>query len=258
MNKAKLITTVLSGGSGYPTPAQYGNQTGHWDASKWATSLYTDAAGTTLATAQDQLIYRLGDLSGNGRNMDRYSIDGYRGQLKLNVQNGLAGVLNQTATDMAYQSTFMSNFFTSTEKVAFCVVKNFTVDTDNGTTYNNDSILTSSNAFWGVTVRSSGPVYQYNYGGGQTPSGITLANNVAAVITAWHTGGNLYLQKNNGAPASIATTATTNMTGLLGIFGTYSAYHSRGYILEVSVHNAYNAAAHQNTILGLMQKWGIS
>ncbi len=249
---------IDQGGVSYLTPSEFGSQTGHWDTSKWATSFYTDA-GTTLATAEDQLIYRLGDLSGNNRNADRFSGDTYRGILKLNVQNGLAGLLNNGANDMAYIGAAISNFFTAGTKVAFCVVKNFTSNTDSATVYQNDAILVANNSFWGIVVRSSGPVIQYNYGSGEATGTETLANNVAKVITAWHTGGKLYLQKNLGTVYQATSGNTTNMTGLLGIFGGYSSFHSKGYFLEASVHNGYAGdAERQSVISGLMAKWGIT
>jgi len=247
------------GVAAYLTPAQFGNQTAEWDASRWAESFYTDA-GTTLATAEDQLIYRLGDVSGSGRYLDRFSGDGYRGQLKLNVQNGLPGLLNQSGQDLAYVSAAVfSAFFAAGAKCAFIVVKNFTSNTDSATVYQNDPLLVNQGGFWGATVRSSGSIRHYNYGSGEATGTETLANNVAAVITTWHTGGTIYLQKNLGTVYSTASGNTGGPTNFLGLFGSYGAYHAKGYFLRASTHNAYTGDSQRVSVIsGLMQRYGIT
>lgn len=256
--KRWFVPVVASGGAAAPlTPAQFGNQTAHWDASKWATSFYTDA-GTTLATAADDVIYRIGDLSGNGRYLDKEGAT--EGQLKLNIQNGLAGLYR--VNGMSYLSAAgvtLANFFTNSLLCAFIVVKNYTSATDSATVYQNSPLLVSVGGFWGITVRSSGAIRHYNYGGGEATGTETLANNVTKVITVWHTGGNLYLQKNLGTVYSVASGNTTNLTHQLGLFGGYSSHRSGGYFLEASVHNAYaDDAKRTSVITGLMTKWGIS
>lgn len=251
------VPVIMSGGAAPLTPAQFGSQTGHWDASKWATSFYTDA-GSTLATAENDAIWRIGDISGNGRYLDKEGST--EGQLKLNIQNGLAGLYR--VNGMSYLSAagvLLSNFFTVSLKCAFIVVKNFTSATDNTTVYINSPLLVSAGGFWGVTVGTSGPIRHYNYGGGEATGTETLANNVVKVITVWHTGGTLYLQKNLGTVYSVASGNTTNLTHQLGLFGGYSSYRSGGYFLEASVHNAYAGDSQRTSVItGLMTKWGIT
>lgn len=254
---AQNYVLLISPSSSITLPSAFGSQTGWWDASAYATTFYTDA-GTTLATSDGQTIYRLGDKSGNNRNLDQSS-GVAQGVIRLNIQNGLAALQNQTSVDMYYTGAAMSNFFTASTKCAFIAVKNVVSGTDSATVYQNDALLVAVNGFWGVTVRSSGPVYQYNYGGGETATGITLSNSETAVITAWHTGGNLYLQKNLGTPVSIAATNTTNLTGALGLFGGYGSFHARGYFLEASVHNAYSSDDLRTAVIAsLMSKWSIT
>jgi len=55
-NAKKIVTVLNRGGGSFLTPAEAGNQTAEWDASLWASTLYTDA-GSTLATAEvDEMI----------------------------------------------------------------------------------------------------------------------------------------------------------------------------------------------------------
>lgn len=238
------------------TPLQFGNQTGHWDSSLWATKLYTDA-GVTLCAAENDLVYRRADISGNNRNQDQGTA-GFRGLLKFNVQNGLAGVLMDGTDDLYNTTASIATFFTPTVKVAFAVFKVVTIGTDNALVYNNDGVFYDSGGYMGLTMRSSSPMYAYNYGGSVDAAASTIANGEAGVVAYWQTGGNLYISKNNGTAVSTASGATSVTTGTLN-FGAAGVNKANIYLLEESFHNVYAGdAQRQSVVAGLMAKWGIT
>lgn len=258
MRNAKKLLTVLSGGAGFLTPAQFGNQTGHWDSSLWATQLYTDA-GSTLCTAENDLVYRRADTTGNGRHCDQATA-GARGLLKLNVQNGKAGVLLD-GTDDHYACANITQFFSASVKMAFLVFKVVTIGSDSATVYANDCVIGDGSTYWGVHMRSSGPMYHYNYDTGAKNNTSTIANGEACVVAVWHTGGNISMSKNGGAADEDASGNTGAWASGQALYWgrRASTDYSNIYLLEESLHSAVGTAASRASVIaGLKAKWGIT
>lgn len=245
-------------GGAYLLPSQGPGQTAEWDASKWATSLYTDA-GVTLCTAENDQVYRIGDVLGT-RHLNRGDIDTARGLLKLNVQNGLAGVLLDGINDWYTTGLPTSTFWANNAKTIYIVAKVVSVGTDSGTVYANDPLFSDNGGWWGIFMRSSGALYHYNYDGTIDFNTLTISSGESVVLCARHNGVDIKLNKNNTVFDSDASGNTSNMSTYLQLGRRQSTGDfSNVYFFQASTHNQYHDDATMTSIVnGLKTKWGIA
>jgi len=254
--KKVILQTVIFGDAPNLTPAQFGNQTGWWDMSILA-SLYQDTARTSPVTADGQDVDSFGDVSGNNRH---FATTGGSGLYKVNIANGKPGMLVTPANVKYATAAARSTFITNSAHCVFLVLTNWASNSDDATLYLNCHLIgDASGSFWGVVYKTSDGFHQYIYDTAVKDSGAVAATGTF-VLTAWHTGGVNYLQKNLNTPVSAAAGNIGGGGALLGLNGGYGLYYGNaGYIHEVSTHNAYPGdAQRQSVITGLMAKWGIS
>lgn len=233
-------------GGGLPTLTfgEIGGATGWWDASVPAT-LFTDA-GVTPVSANGDLVYRMNDRSGGAGN--RYmeqAVAASRMTYRTNRQNGLSGLESVSSDSMAV-TIALSNFIANNEAFFFMVYK---LNTTGG------QILNDPSYYIGFQISAANTLTFQNWDGAYNPITISFTNNVPLVICGWHSGGNIYLQKNLESPVSAASGNTTLLTGFLTINRSSATLD----FYEAGVGNqAVLQADREALIRGAINKWGIT
>lgn len=232
------------------TPDQVAGLTGWWDASD-ATRLYTDA-GVTLVSADGQTVYRMldkGGLAGNRYMEQATAAD--RMQYKVNRQNGLSGLFSATSDTIACVLA-ISNFITNANAFFVLVWKPISIVSAG------QQILCDPSLFIGITGGSANnqPVFKNWDGNYDITPNVTCTPATALVLCGWHTGGNVYIQKNAAAPSvAVASGNTTTLTGLLTLFRTLASAD----FYELAVFNQPVSDADRSLLVSrLISKWGIT
>jgi hypothetical protein len=243
---ARLLTLGVLGGVSVPTTKtadQITGLTGWWDASDGAT-LFSDA-GTTPAAA-NEAVYRMTDKSGlSGNRYMEQSTAGNRAAYKLNIQNNKSALLFDA--DDAYLSIAISNFMTAGTGYFFIVLKPVTTaDT---------KYLFGDGTYTRLYQSATGASLLIYSGAYKQTAEIATTTNEALLITAWHDGGYIYIQKNNGTVSD--PVACGNPDDITGAFKLLSL--NTGYFFEMAVYNQTVTNADRAALnLGLCAKWGIN
>lgn len=243
--KPKSILLGMAGSSAAPTktPDQITGLTGWWDASD-ATTLFSDA-GTTPVIANGT-VYRMTDKSGGAGN--RYmeqSTAGNQAAYKLNIQNSKSALLMDA--DDAMGTIAINNFMTGTIGYFFIVIK--------PTLLSDTKYLLGDGTYTRIYRSATGTSLLIYSGGYKQTAEIATPVNEAVLITAWHDGGNIYIQKNNGdVSAPVVCGSPDDVSGLFILLSLGSGYFCEMATYNQSVTNSDRAALN----IGLCQKWGIN
>lgn len=183
-----------------------------------STYVFTDTACTTHVASDGDNIRGLINKAGIGVN---FTYGGTRVTWKTNQQNGRAiGLCVDTG---GITGSNFNVYATATDFLLIGVVKLHGVTTTS-TIYTGYGIIT--NGFGGVSYSgmlysagSGGITYAYNWDGNGDYAAVTLAQDVYAIITIQHIGGNIRTRINGGAWTTVASGNTqllTNPTYLAG------------------------------------------
>lgn len=121
--------------------------------------------------------------------------------------------------------------------------------TDSATAYNNPATIAAASGFWsGALFRSTGKagVGNFDVDSDQANADYTLGTD--AVICTWHTGGNIFVQVNGGAPASVASGNTGDLTGVVYL-GKSQAFFLHAAIAQLACWNVSLAAPDRNAAI---------
>lgn len=230
-------------------PTQIAGLTGWWDASD-VSRLYVDA-GVTPVNADGQAVFRMEAVGFPvaTRQFDQ-GVAGQRPLYRVNRQNGKSGLVFDGANDETF-SLALSNFITVSTGYFFMVLKPLSA-------WVIDKIVLgdTSQYLQILSVASSVKFHVWDTAYRDTPASATPAN-VAVLITCWHVGGNLYIQKNNGTvSAPVACGNIGTLVGILTLNG--AAFPLDMDFYELAIYNQVVTDADRDLLnRGLKQKWGI-
>ena len=224
--------------------SEYTGATGWWDVSDIDT-LWQDA-GVTPVTANNDPLYRMDDkigLAGN-RYMDRDTGDYV---YLTNQQNGLPMARKPGAQKFA--SLAISNFISASEAFLFIV---FTPNSPS----TGEVFFQDASGYFGMFHNANNKAQLRNY---VPPYGysdeVDVASGQAVLLTAWHAGGVVYMQKNGETVvAGDASGNTQVLTGNLEIFRTNGGNSLVG---EAGIANQYDEDEKNSLVASLLTKWGI-
>lgn len=144
-------------------------------------------------------------------------------------------------------SKTLSNIFANNGKTIIIAFQMTGNATNNGTVYQNSSLLSESGAYFGLFAKSSAGVhtlYAYNWdGNADSNSGITFSLNTTYVVMVRHDGTTLNISLLSGVGGSTRTDQsaasgnTSTMTGTLRMGRSYQAHYFTGLIGEVYTDN---------------------
>lgn len=241
------------------------------DASE-AKSLFSDTAGTTLATTDGTSIALWKDKSGNSRNLAQ-STSGNRPVLKKAVVNSLDGIRFDGTNDYldyatnirpsAY-SVFVVVNKTTTSSVTFCGASD-TAGNGHARYFEISSGFYATNDI-GIITGNGTDNYRGLYT--QNSAGNLIVNNTPTVLSMTSSvtgsGTTLELFKNNSAPATnviganITSVAAVNRNFAVGRLGDYNGSYLQGDIYEILIYNsALTTTQRQQVESYLNTKWKV-
>lgn len=241
------------------------------DASE-AKSLFSDTAGTTLATTDGTSIALWKDKSGNSRNLAQ-STSGNRPVLKKAVVNSLDGIRFDGTNDYldyatnirpsAY-SVFVVVNKTTTSSVTFCGASD-TAGNGHARYFEISSGFYATNDI-GIITGNGTDSYKGLYT--QNSAGNLIVNNTPTVLSMTSSvtgsGTTLELFKNNSAPATtviganITSVAAVNRNFAVGRLGDYNGNYLQGDIYEILIYNsALTTTQRQQVESYLNTKWKV-
>lgn len=243
-------------------PAQISQSLRAWlDASDEST-LFSDIAGATLATAEQGVaLWR--DKSGNGWNATQ-SNSGDMPTRKVAFRNGLGSLLFDGSTDsMAFASGFSSFGSDDFSFVVACVT--------GGSVSGIQNILSSQNQ------TNGGPVFRLEINGGQWSAALryqgrnafdvrtaSVATSTGYVLSLIKSGGSVTIKSGANSASASDTNTTLNLNPPLqvgrALFSTgESQWHFNGQIPEIIAYSRAISADERTSLESyLASKWGIS
>lgn len=243
----------------FALPSDIAGQTGWWDASE-ATTLFTDA-GETQVTMDADAVHQMNDQTAGARHFTQSFVGTYP-LYKTNRQNGKSGLLFDGTNDYM-QSVAISNFIANNAYCLFVVFKPINITTADANINDNDAVFADASGYIGAFLKSVPMTLAalYNFDGSvDETAGVPISTNAGVLLTIWHSGGSIYLQKNDESPVSVASGNTSVLTGALRIMANRAAPGQllNGDFYEMSVHNAVPSDAERQKVNhGLMAKWAV-
>ncbi|WP_292174988.1 hypothetical protein [Mesorhizobium sp.] len=237
-----------AGGGGAPAFNLDGlGATGVWSMSRDLLSSFAGNARYTTATGVDSFK----DQTGNGNHFGQ-------GNTSLQPAVTTAGPNSRNCADFdgvddwmstsAALSTFIAN--NAGFVIVSCLID--TIGSNNtGTPGGNQTIFSDTGVSTGMELLSTGPSAKaLNFDGNYDTQTVTIATATALVLTWRHDGGNLYISKNGGAEASVASGNTSSLTNQFQLGRATGAFwFLDGKIFEIATWSAVPDATTRDTIV---------
>ena len=239
---ARFLLTMKPGGAF--TPASITGLSLWLDASD-ATTLFQDSAGTTPATANNDVIGRWADKSGNANHATQ-TTTANKPLLKTAVQNGKSGLLWDISNDALATAAFSSAI---AQPLTLIIVGS----TQTGASrYMTDGIDGSYRA----AIFGNGTTYDI-YAGSIGASGLAQSAAVRQFTTIFN--GASSVLRNNGALVSATLNAGTNSLTGLTLGARYSAtVPLGGYLFEVMLYSGALSAGNITAVESYLNtKWAV-
>jgi hypothetical protein len=247
-----------SGGGGSPAfSLDAYSPTGAWSMSRDLLSSFAGNPRYTTVTG----VSSFKDQAGGGHNYDN-SATGGQPAVSSAGPNSVACLDFDGSDDYLSCVHDASNYLAVGGKfiVVSCIID--AIDTDNSATgapFNNDVIIGDNSGYLGMCLRSTGPnAWVYNFTGSYAAKEIAIATATPLVLTWRHDGTNLYISKNGGAEASVASGNTASLATRLQLGHSISGYMD-GKIFEKATWNSGStpdATARAAIIAGFMSHIG--
>lgn len=235
-------------------------------------TLFSDTAGTTLATADGASIALWKDKSVNSRNLTQ-STSGNRPVLKKAVVNSLDGIRFDGTNDyLGYATDIRPSAYsvfavvnkTTTSSTTFCGASD-TAGNGHARYFEISSGFYATNDI-GIITGNGTDSYRGLYT--QNSAGNLIVNNTPTILSMTSSvtgsGTTLELFKNNSAPATtviganITSVAAVNRNFAVGRLGDYNGSYLQGDIYEILIYNsALTTAQRQQVEAYLNTKWKV-
>lgn len=258
-----LIATGVLGGGGLPAPSVFPNNIAgltEWGKADDISTLYQDSGATTPVALDGDPVGYVGDKSGAGNHL-KQTTTGNKASYKTNIQNGKAAILADGTDDFLISSVNLTSLMTVSAYTILFVAKPVILDTnlDPINTYNNDCFFSDSNSVFNIHARSTQNFYVSNYDGTYDIQGVALDGLNTFIGSAWHSGGNLYIARNDGTPVSVASGNSTNFATLFRMFSNFNGtVFINSYMMEYCVWNvAISDLDRANMLYYLNYEWKV-
>jgi hypothetical protein len=168
-----------------------------------------------ISSTEGAVISTWPEVSGYGRNVTPQAGTAYYSPTGM---NGLPGVV-VAPNEWFLGQGVLSQYIGASAWAMVGAFRPRAIDTNDATIYNNDALICDAAGYWGLFLKSAPSITAYVWDGSAkvTPA-VTLGGlNQVIVVSAYQTGGTLYLAINGGAYVSVASGMPSTVTGAIRV-----------------------------------------
>lgn len=171
--------------------------------------------GAIAGLSEGEVIATWPDVSGYGRNVAPQGGTAYYSPTGM---GGLPGVVI-SGTEWFLGQGVLSQYIGASAWAMVGAFRPIAIDTNAPAIYNNDALIEDASGFWGLFLKSAPSITAYVWdGASKTTSPVALGGlGQVVVVSAYQTGGTLYLAINGGSYVSVAAGMPSTVTGALRV-----------------------------------------
>lgn len=182
---------------------------------------------------------------------------GARPTYKAGIINGKPAVLFDGVDDFMQASSAILSSLIANNAFTFLAVIQALEGSNQASIYSNDAVFADSGGFVGLHIKQGLNAHIYNFDGTADETSVAFDASRPVVLIARHDSGTIYISKNNGSEASVASGNTSTLTGNLLYGKSFDGVQfGKFYLCEWAAWNASLSSADRAALYDTMRlKW---